>query len=291
MKLAVQSMSGNTAFGMENATVTMKNWNNATARMQSLRRSSTTKKKALNYNSREISSQLMRASKSRTANTVLAKAKSKLAMLQRCKGCGQYNDSEVEIAIAHAKRMVKCAQLKVGNLKQEEALKKSYERESENSRQHKKNEVKRRTAQKENEIRQKAAMKELQLSMREKEFRRELARKRRMHRDQERSKIVEAEMKYLQDQMNNSNGSSSQAVGVSLDISSAAMNMNELQLSEHALQLLESQIEMEVEMEMSMDASLGMSEAGVVADVAGSGTVNAGASAAASVGATVDVSI
>lgn len=291
MKLAVQSMNGNTAFGMENATVTMKNWNNATARMQSVRRSSTSKKKALNYNSREISSQLIRASKSRSASTVLTKAKSKLAMLQRCKGCGQYNDSEVEIAIAHAKRMVKCAQLKVGNLKQEEALKKNYERENENSRQQKKNEVKRRTAQKENEIRQKAAMEELQLTMREKEFRRELARKRRMHRDQERSKIVEAEMKYLQDQMNHNDGSSSQTVGVSLDISSAAMNMSELQLSEHALQLLENQIEMKVEMEMSMDASLGMDGASVVSDVVGGGTVGAGTGAAASVGATVDVSI
>ena len=278
MKLAIQSMNGNAAFGMENATVTMKNWNNTSARMQSMRRSGNTKKKTLNYNSREISSQLMRASKSRSAGTVLTKAKSKVAMLQRCKGSGQYNDSEVEIAFAHAKRMVKCAQLKMGNLKQEEVLKKTYEREVKCNEQQKKNEIKRRTAQKENEMRQKAAMKEMQLTIREKEFQRELTRKRRMHRDQEHSKIVEAEMKYLQDQMNRNDSSNGSGMGVSLDISSAAINMNELQLSEHALQLLEMQIETEVEMEVSMEtASLDTS----MIDVTEGSGLSAGATALA----------
>ena len=60
-------------------------------------------------------------------------------MLQRCKASDQYHDSEVEIALAHAKRMVKCAQLKVSNLKQEEVLKKSSERELASSKQQNKN--------------------------------------------------------------------------------------------------------------------------------------------------------
>ena len=54
MNLTIQSMSGNTPIGLENATVTMKNWKDSTARVQSLKRSSSTTKKALNYNSREI---------------------------------------------------------------------------------------------------------------------------------------------------------------------------------------------------------------------------------------------
>lgn len=267
MKLAVQSISGNRPMGLENAMVTMKNWNSAQAGMQSLRRSNTTKKKALNYNSREISSQLMRASKSRNAANVLAKAKSKVTMLQRCKGCGQYNDSEVEVALAHAKRMVKCAQLKVGNLKQEEALKKSSERKLSSSKQQKKNEVKRLVAQKENEIRQKAAMEELQQKMKKKECRRELAQKRRMHRNQEQSRIVEADMKYLQDQSNRNQGSYSASTGVSLELSGAAMSMSELQM-------LEDQIKMEGDLEMSMDVSQGMDGASGSSEAAGSGTVD-----------------
>ena len=290
MKLAVLGMNGNTALGMENATVTMKNWNSAQPRVQSMTRSSTTRKKSLNYNSREISSQLIRATKARSAGTVLTKAKSKLAMLQRCKGSGQYNDSEVEIAITHAKRMVKCAQLKFVNLKKEEVLKKSYEKETEHNKQHKKNEIKRRTAQKENEIRQKMAAQELQQTLKEKQMRRELAQKRRMHRNQEQSKIAEAEMKYLQDQLNRNDGSSSSNAGVSLDISMAAMNMSELQLSEHAMQLLENQIEMEVEAEMSIETGSGavmMSEA-VVASASASSSAGTGSAAA---GAALDVSI
>lgn len=254
MNLTIQSMSGNTPSGLENATVTMKSWKDSTARVQSLKRSSSTTKKALNYNSREISSQLMRASKSRNAATVLAKAKSKVAMLQRCKGSSQYNDSEVEIALAHAKRMVKCAQLKVGNLRQEEALRKSCERELASSKQQKKNEVKRRVAQKENEMRQKAATEELQQSMKEKECRRELVQKRRIHRNQERSKIAEADIKYLQDQTNRSQGPGAVDTGVTLDISSAAMSMSELKI-------LETQIEAEAEIGTELggiDASVGV---------------------------------
>ena len=161
----------------------------------------------------------------------------------------------MEIALAHAKRMVKCAQLKVGNLKQEEALKKSSERELASSKQQKKNEVKRCVAQKENEIRQKASIEELQQSMKEKEYCRELTQKRRMHRNQERSKIAEADMKYLQDRTNRSQGNctsiaGASGVGVTLDISSAAISMSELKM-------LETQIETEVELKMGvMDASM-----------------------------------
>ena len=237
MKLNVQSMNGNTALGMETATVRLKNPGNTGMAIQRTIKSSTTRKKALNYNSREISSQLLRAAKARTASNVLSKAKSKLAQLNRCKGSGQYNDGEVEAAIAHAKRMVKCAQLKFGNLKQEEAQKKSYEREAANSRQQKKNEVKRKTARKERELSQKVATEELQQSMKEKAFRRDLARKRRMHRDEECSKIMEAEMKFLQDKLNSNDGSAVESMGVSFDLSSAAMNMAELQVKAEYMEM------------------------------------------------------
>lgn len=235
MKLAVQSMNGKTALGMEMASVTTKKQNGIGNVLQNRKRSSSTKKKALNYNSREISSQLMRASKSRNASNVLGKAKSKLAQLQRCKGSGQYNEGEVEVAIAHAKRMVKCAQLKYGNLKQEEALKKSYERKETSDRLQKKNEIKRR----------------------------EFLRKRRAHRDEERNKIMEAELKYQHDKFNHSQGTAEYAA-VSLELSATAMNMSELQLSEHAIELLETQMGVEAG---SMGATVEMASTGAAVDV------------------------
>ena len=62
-------------------------------------------KNLLNYNAKQISSQLIRATKSRTAAAVLTKAKSTVNNLQHCLGTGEDDDSEVQIALAHAKRM------------------------------------------------------------------------------------------------------------------------------------------------------------------------------------------
>lgn len=221
MNLAVQSMNPMTAFGMECAAVTVKNRKDTQTRMQSIGDSNTAKKKALNYNCREIASQLMRATKARSAGVVLTKAKNKLTMLQRCKGSGQYNSSEVNAAIAHAKRMVKCAKLKVGNLKQEEDLAKTRERKLTSMRQQQKAETKAASVQEENQTLQKEAAEELNQMMSEKTFCRELSRKRRMHRNEERDKILEAEMKYLQEQ-NCQSGSDTSSAGVSFAGSSAA---------------------------------------------------------------------
>lgn len=244
MALTMQSTLGRTPVGMENAFAVIECRKQTRSGRANLKKGMHTAKKALNYNAREISSQLMRASKARNAAAVLAKAKGRVAMLQRCKGCGQYQDAEVDVAIAHAKRMVKCAQLKVSNLRQEEALKKSAERKLESSRQQRKNEVKRRVVQEETKIRQKAAMEELQQSV--KECCRELVQKRRMHRSQERGKIAEADIKYLEDRMNynhsaDSAGISAAGTGVTLEISNAAMSMSELQL-------LDTEVKMEVEL-------------------------------------------
>ena len=109
-------------------------------------------KKRLNYNPREISSQLARAHKSRNAAVVLARAGIKLGVLQQAYASGQYNESEVRIAIAHAKRMVECARVKTSNLKEEEILKKRNDRDHNSGEQKKRNEVKRRVRQKEQNL-------------------------------------------------------------------------------------------------------------------------------------------
>ena len=62
-------------------------------RMQAGRKKNQKPKKKLKYNSREISGQLQRASKSRNATVVLTRAKSKVAALHAAKASGQYKDS------------------------------------------------------------------------------------------------------------------------------------------------------------------------------------------------------
>ena len=73
--------------------------------------SSGTKKK-LNYNYKEVSNQLLRAKKPQGAANALTKAKSRLATLQRYAATGEYDSKEISAAVAHARRMVECAQLK-----------------------------------------------------------------------------------------------------------------------------------------------------------------------------------
>lgn len=218
-------------------------------------------KKRLNYNPREISSQLARAHKSRNAAVVLARAGIKLGVLQQAYASGQYNESEVRIAIAHAKRMVECARVKTSNLKEEEILKKRNDRDHNSGEQKKRNEVKRRVRQKEQNLKIKMSLEEDQRILKEKNRKQQLLQKRRMHRNDEQRRITEADMKYLEDQMkNNQSDKTVRYEGVSLDLSAEAAKMAELQQLE---QQIEQEIELEVEMEYAaMDAG-GLSSAAV----------------------------
>lgn len=218
-------------------------------------------KKRLNYNPREISSQLARAHKSRNAAVVLARAGIKLGVLQQAYASGQYNESEVRIAIAHAKRMVECARVKTSNLKEEEILKKRNDRDHNSGEQKKRNEVKRRVRQKEQNLKIKISLEEDQRILKEKNRKQLLLQKRRMHRNDEQRRITEADMKYLEDQLkNNQSDKTVRYEGVSLDLSAEAAKMAELQQLE---QQIEQEIELEVEIEYAaMDAG-GLSSAAV----------------------------
>lgn len=284
MGTIINGVGVGTSANFAGASLTIKNTNNAMARMQSMRRQSSSRaKKKLNYNSKEISSQLLRASKSRNASMILARAKSKVSVLQRCLGTGQYNDSEVRTAIAHANRMVKCAKMKVQNLKEEERLKKQYENEHTNKEHQQKNEIKRRVSQKERDIKTKAVLDETQQVLKEKAMRQEILRKKRLHRNAERGKISEADMKYLEEQMNERRRTCTNTCGVSLELSTQAVGLSELQLSEHALELLENQVEQEVALEMgNIDAST---------TVAMGADMSAASSTAGSAVSSVDISI
>lgn len=82
------------------------------------------KKRALNYNHSKVSGSIMRAKSVTQANNALSSAKSNLISLSRKRGSKLYNSKEVEIAISHAKRMVRTARKKVYNIKVEERQKK-----------------------------------------------------------------------------------------------------------------------------------------------------------------------
>lgn len=196
-------------------------------------------KKVLNYNSKEISSQLMRAHKSRNASMVLSRAKSKVSSLRRCLGSGQYNDNEVRIALAHANKMVKAAQMKVTNLKEEEQMKKSLEREHANKERQQKNEIKQRVSQKQNDIKMKAQIDENQQVLKEKAMCQEILKKRRLHRNSERNSVNEADMEYLKNKMDGRNNCYVDTSGVLAEFSAQAV---QLELSEHAIQIAEEQL-------------------------------------------------
>ena len=177
------------------------------------------KYKRLNYNYREISGRILRAKTSVNANLVVTSARTRVATLRRRYGCGEYNDKDLEIAIAHAEKMVRIAKKKMKNLKAEEQaqrgqkaveVEKEYEEENasgmeemqpEESEMSEKEmrEMIRRMEQELRELANENSMEELTDqflgggSMSEED----LERWKKKHRCDEMRQIVEADMKYL----------------------------------------------------------------------------------------------
>lgn len=193
-------------------------------------------KKKLNYNPREISSALLRAKKSQSAGRVAVQAKNKLSSLVKCKGTGKYDEGELNMAIAHAKRMVQCAQMKTRNLRQEERAKKQYENEAKRELRQEKNEAKARATRKEQNQEQKNKLERTQRIQKQKSRKRELMRKKKFHRSREQSEVNEADFKYLKQQIRNMrepySTSAGSSVGVTLELSMAAAQLTEAQLNQ-----------------------------------------------------------
>ena len=228
-------------------TLTIKNTNNASEHIASAGRSSKQTKKKLNYNYREISGQLLRAKKAQGAASVLARAKSKLGFLQRCASSEKYDHSQVANAIAHAKKMVECAQLKTRNLRQEEQERKKHSKDDTDNERKTKNEVKRRAASKEKELEQKVSIEEIQKVQQEKTERQQMLKKRSLHRQQELGKVNEADMKYLKKEIED---------GRYLSGSSAPVNSNViLELSPQATALSEAQLELKAKQQAELEVT------------------------------------
>lgn len=240
MKVSSYTASG---LGMGNMPAITISTNSMNAAGKVSRRSfsqSKNRKRNLNYNPREISSAILRANKSQSAGRVVVQAKNKLTNLLKCKGSGQYNEGELNMAIAHAKRMVQCAQLKTQNLRQEERSRKRYENEAKQELRHEKNELKARAARKEQNLEQKYGIERMQRIQRQKSEKRELIRKKKFHRSQERSKLNEADMDYLKRQLRDLRVPYSAAdanTGVVLDLSAQAMQLTEAQIEQEMAQV------------------------------------------------------
>lgn len=276
MKISSYTASGVATGNLPSMSLSVKGMNGTTKITQ--RYSNQNKKKKLNYNPREISSAILRANKSQSAGRVAVQAKSKLINLQKCKGTGQYDEGELDLAIAHAKRMVQCAKMKTQNLRQEERSKKRYEKEAKAELRQEKNEIKARVARKERNLEQKSNIEHMQRVQKQKSQKRELMRKKKFHRSQEQSKLSEADMDYLKQQLRGLrepySASRSFSAGVTVDLSAEAMQLAEVQMEQ---QLTEAQIEQQVAQQMAV----GMEGAGAMGSSVGS--------AASAAAATVDV--
>lgn len=203
-------------------------------------------KKSVNYNPRELSSALLRASRSRSAGQVLVQARSKLATLAKIRGTGQYNEAQVDAAIAHAKRMVRCAKMKTQNLRQEERMQNRYEDQAKAEARQKKNEAKARIAQKERNLEQKQEIARMQYNQKQKKITRELLQKKKNNRNRENNKIMDADMEYLKQQMRGLREPASSAAsftpmeGVMLELSQGGMELSEAQIEQQVAAMIDS---------------------------------------------------
>lgn len=248
MAMNGSGINGGNSVPVISGMLTVKSINDTMAKSCVTKKSSSKAKKRLNYNHREISAQLVRCKKAQGAANVLARARSKVSVLKRCQATGNYDSREMANAMAHARRMVRCAQMKVRNLKEEEMEQKKYRRENGTEKQHLENEVKRRAASKEKELRQKVQIEMVHKVQVEKTRQQQMQQKRRAHRRQEQSGINEADMKYLKGEIENRRYEGmSPDDGVMLNLSVEAALLNEAQIRLQAEQ--EAELETEAGLE------------------------------------------
>lgn len=94
-----------------------------TSRSSNSSKSSNKKKKPLQYNFKQISSQIMLSKTPANARKVLTKARGKVAELLRKQNSGNFDDRELRAAIVHAKKMERIAKKRMKHLQQEEDAK------------------------------------------------------------------------------------------------------------------------------------------------------------------------
>lgn len=238
-------------------------------------------KKRLNYNMREISSQILRASKAQSASIVLVRARAKVGNLMRTQVTGQYSENEVRAALTHARSMVRVANKKLIHLKEEEREKRTYARRKVQKNAQRKREIKEAIEDKKRAIENAKRMEHMHEVQSEKRKRQELERKRRSHRSRELGKITEADLKYLKDQSDQKYDNNTEyrydMSGVVCSISASAASLSSLE---------NEAMFVEAEIDAAMEASAEM--AAEIADMGGAAFTGG---MTASVGVSVDISL
>ncbi len=78
--------------------------------------------KKLQYNFKDISSQILRSKTSLSAKQAASKARREVLRLRRAKAVGLYDEEEVDAALEHARSMERVAKKKAAHLQQEELI-------------------------------------------------------------------------------------------------------------------------------------------------------------------------
>lgn len=118
-------------FGINKSNVTkieLKNFDGTVVGTIGISKANTTKKKKrLQYNFKELSTQIMRTKTSGSARQTAVKAKQKVALLRSKLRTEDYDDREIESAITHAEKMERVARRRMRNLQAEEEAKRQGE--------------------------------------------------------------------------------------------------------------------------------------------------------------------
>ena len=152
-----------------------------------------TTKQPVNYSFRKVSAAIARAKNVNQASNALTSANSALSALRRKSASGQYNDDELQIAINHAKKMVRVARKKVQNIRLESQM----ERDDKGTVHRKQNETGQKIVRRRKQADEKEdALQELQLLKKQMKTRRE--QEKYSHRRYEGQNLMSADMEYLQ---------------------------------------------------------------------------------------------
>ena len=152
-----------------------------------------TTKQPVNYSFRKVSAAIARAKNVNQASNALTSANSALSALRRKSASGQYNDDELQIAINHAKKMVRVARKKVQNIRRESQM----ESDDKGTVHRKQNETGQKIVRRRKQADEKeAALQELQLLKKQMKTRRE--QEKYSHRRHEGQNLMSADMEYLQ---------------------------------------------------------------------------------------------
>ena len=193
------------------------------------------KKKNVNYSYSRVSAVISRAKSSTQASAALSTASANLSMVRRMAATGQYQSKDIELALAHAQKMVRTARKKFSNIKYEVQLKKRNKSKEDHKKQ--------RVAQTHRPVRKYKAQKELERLKTQLKNQENMEKNR--NRRVEEMELMMADMQYIRRKIellkNDATGSeSSQSIlsetdGFGDEIMSSVANMESLGMAETAM--------------------------------------------------------